>query len=142
MSEPISDLIGTWNLLAAQFEFTGNRERLDLFGPSPVGRLILTKTGDFMTVITSADRVSVADSARLFETMMAYAGRYRIEGDKVVVSCDLSWHPKWVNTEQVRFYELNGPELLLRTPVQTHPLYPDKPGVGLVRWRREGSDQL
>jgi hypothetical protein len=33
----------------------------------------VTGTGDFMTVITSADRALMRDSTRLFETMMAYA---------------------------------------------------------------------
>jgi hypothetical protein len=35
-----------------------------------------------MTVITSADRARMRDAGQLFETMMAYAGKYRLEDDK------------------------------------------------------------
>jgi hypothetical protein len=131
------DPTGTWNLLAVQFEFADSGERKDLFGPSPTGRLIVTKTGDFMTVITSADRASLTDSSRLFETMMAYSGKFRVDGDKLVISCDVSWHPNWVGTEQVRFFALDGEKLLLRSPKQTHPRYPHNPGYGLIHWRRK-----
>ena len=61
------------------------------------------------------------DTARLFETMMAYAGRFLLDGDKLVVSCDLSWHPDWVGTEQVRYFKLDGEKLSLRSGKQTHP---------------------
>ncbi len=139
MSEALNSsrgLTGTWDLLAVQFEFAESGERKDLFGSSPTGRLIITETGDFMTVITSADRASLTDPARLFESMMAYSGKFRIDGDKLVISCDVSWHPSWVQSEQIRFFEVDGEKLLLRSPTQTHPRYPDKPGHGRIYWRR------
>src|ERR1700751_2440953 len=104
-SAPASALIGTWKLLTVQFQFADTGEHRDLFGPAPFGRLIVTKEGDFVTVITSADRGLMRDASQLFETMMAYAGKFRLEGDKLVISCDLSWHPDWVGTEQVRFFQ-------------------------------------
>jgi hypothetical protein len=142
VSEPSSALIGTWKLSAVQFEFADTGERHDLFGPTPVGRLILTRAGDFMTVITSGDRSLLHDAARLFETMMAYAGKFRLDGDKLIISCDLSWHPDWVGTKQVRFFKLDGEKLSLRSAKQTHPRYSDKPGYGVIDWRRESKPKL
>jgi hypothetical protein len=136
-SDASSSLFGTWKLLAVQFESADSGERLDLFGPTPLGRLILTNTGYMMTIITSADRALMRDAARLFETMMAYAGRFLLDGDKLVVSCDLSWHPDWVGTEQVRYFKLDGEKLSLRSGKQTHPRHPNKLGYGVIDWRRE-----
>jgi hypothetical protein len=137
-SDPGSALIGTWKLLAVRFEFADGGGSREPFGPAPRGRLIVTGTGDFMTVITSADRAVMRDTIRLFETMMAYAGKFRLEGNKLVISCDLSWYPDWVGTEQVRFFELDGDKLSIRTAKQTHPRYPDRLGYGVIDWTREG----
>jgi hypothetical protein len=139
MSQPIdprSALIGTWELLAVQFESADNGERQDLFGPTPHGRLVLTDAGDFMTVITSGDRAPTRDVTRLFETMMAYTGKFHLDGDKIIISCDLSWHPDWVGTKQVRFFKLDGEKLYLRSSKQTHPRHPGKLGYGVIDWRR------
>src|SRR5215468_4573160 len=136
-SDPGSALIGTWRLVALHFEFADSGERHAQFGPAPHGRLILTGTGDLMTVITSAERAGRDDAARLFETMMAYAGKYRLEGDRIVVRCDMAWHPDWVGTEQVRFFKLDGDRLSLRSARQTHPRHPDRPGYGVIDWQRE-----
>jgi len=136
-SDPGSALVGTWELSALHFEFADSGERQEVFGPAPRGRLIVTRAGDFMTVITSADRARMRDAARLFETMMAYAGKYRLEGDKIVVRCDLGWHPDWVGTEQVRFFALHGEKLSIRSGKQTHPRYPDRLAYGVIDWTRE-----
>ena len=136
-SEPTGALIGTWELSAVQFESADSGKRHDLFGPTPVGRLILTSAWDFMTIITSGNRGLLHDAAGLFETMMGYAGKFRIDGDKLIISCDLSWHPSWIGTEQVRFFKLDGEKLSLRSAKQTHPRYPDTPGYGVIDWRRQ-----
>jgi hypothetical protein len=135
--DPGSALIGAWNLIALRFEVAGSGERLDLFGSAPRGRILVTNGGDFMTVITSADRATMGDTAQLYKTMMAYAGKYRVEDDKLIVSCDLSWHPDWVGTEQVRYFKLEGENLSLRTDKRTHPQHPDKLGYGVIDWQRQ-----
>ena len=137
-SDPASALIGTWRLQTLHVEFADSGERHDQFGPAPRGCLIITGAGDFVTVITSTERAGGDDAARLFETMMAYAGKYRLEGDRIVVRCNVAWHPDWVGTEQVRFFKLLGDRLSLRSPRQTHPRYPDRPLFGVVDWQREG----
>jgi hypothetical protein len=136
-SDPGRALIGTWKLLAVQIEFAEGGEPLPLFGPAPRGRLIVTGAGDFMTIITSEDRALQRDSARLFDTMMGYAGKFRLDDNKIIISCDLSWYPDWVGTEQVRFFELHCDKLSIRSAMQTHPRYPDRLGYGVIDWTRE-----
>jgi len=136
-SDPGHALIGTWKLLTVRLEFVEGGEPLALFGPTPRGRLIVTGAGDFMTIITSDDRALLRDTARMFDTMMAYAGKFRLDDNKIIISCDLSWYPDWVGTEQVRFFELHGDKLSIRSARQTHPRYPDRLGYGVIDWTRE-----
>ena len=141
MEQDKSQLIGSWQLLAAQLEMADTRERLDLFGPSPVGRVIFTRDGRMSAVLTASGRtapVDVPGAAALFGSMMAFSGTFRFEeGAEVVLSCDMAWHPAWAGTEQVRFYEFNGDRLTLRTSRQTHPGHPGREVYGSIEWRRE-----
>ena len=132
-----SPLIGTWKLATQYFEFADNGERVDVFGPAPAGRLIMTGDGDFMTIITAADRAALGDPAQLFSSMLAYAGKFRIEDGRLIIRCDLAWFPDWVGTEQIRFFRLEGDNLSLRSGEQTHPRYPGRPGRAAIDLRRE-----
>jgi hypothetical protein len=49
--------------------------------------------------------------------MVAYSGRYTIEGDKVVHHVDISWNESWTGTDQVRFLNLEGDKLTVTAPV-------------------------
>ena len=132
-------VVGTWQLVSIQFEFADTGECVDAYGPRPSGYLILTDGGRLMGLVTAADRLppaTDADRAALFESMMAYSGIYRIEGeDKFVTTVDLAWHPAW-NGEQTRFFELHGDKLSITTAQLTHPGFPGRPGRGVLVWRR------
>lgn len=134
-------LIGSWQLLSAQLEMADTGERLDLFGPDPIGRLILTSNGRMAAVLTASGRAAAVDvpgMAALFGSMMAFSGTFRHDNSaKLVFGCDMAWHPAWVGTEQVRFYELSEDRLTLRTGRQTHPRYPGREVYGFLDWRRE-----
>ena len=137
-----SQIVGSWRLLSAQLEIADTQERVDLFGPDPLGRAIFGSDGRMAVVLTASTRSAAPDAAgaaALFGSMMAFSGTYRVEeGPKVVFGCDMAWHPAWVGTEQVRSCELNGDRLTLRTGRQTHPSYPGKEVLGQMEWQREG----
>jgi hypothetical protein len=141
MEQDKSQLFGSWQLLSAQLEMADTKERLDLLGPSPVGRVIFTRNGRMATILTASGRtagVDVPSTAALFGSMMAYSGTFRFEeGAKVVLSCDTAWRPEWAGTEQVRFYEFNGDRLTLRTNRQTNPSHPGREVYGIIEWKRE-----
>ena len=145
-------LIGTWRLISIQFELADTGERFDLYGPHPLGFLILTEGARLMVILTSADREpprDEADGAALFESMMAYSGKYGVEGeDKFITSVDLAWHPAWNGTEQTRFFKLDNGMLSITTapadsPAISRPTGSWRPGLAkgmswtpALLWRR------
>ena len=133
--------VGSWKLLFVQVEMADTGQRIDIYGPSPVGRAIFTESGYVTFIITARDRpvpTTESDGAELFKSMMAYTGPYRIEDDdKLITTVDASWHPGWVASEQVRFFKLEGHVLSIRSALQSHPNFPGREAYGVLGWQRE-----
>jgi hypothetical protein len=47
--------------------------------------------------------------------LIAYAGSYTIDGDKVSHHVDASWNQAWTGTTQVRQFKIEGNSLHIRT---------------------------
>jgi hypothetical protein len=45
----------------------------------------------------------------------AYAGTYSIEGNKVVHHIIAAWRPEWIGTDQIRYFEISGNKLTIKT---------------------------
>ncbi|MET4177875.1 hypothetical protein ABIB99_009014 [Bradyrhizobium sp. LA6.1] len=73
----------------------------------------------------------------MFNTMLAYSGKFKLSGDTFTTTVDISWVTEWLGTEQLRYVHLDGDILSLRTPVHEHPRHPGRRGFGDLRWRRE-----
>ncbi len=74
------------------------RQPQDLFGSKPKGSLILTPEDRAMALTTAENRVSGdgdAERAALHKSMLAYTGRYRVEGSELVTTVDTSWNEAW-----------------------------------------------
>jgi hypothetical protein len=130
-------IIGIWRLVSFEMEYqtTGQREKTR--GQNPPGYLIFTPEGRTMVLLTNEGRKAPKtdqDRADLFNTMLAYTGTYRVEGDKWIAKVDVSWNPAWVGTEQPRFFRFDGDRLLEMTD------WSDRPGKGMGRvvntWER------
>ena len=87
-------LVGTWKLVSASSS-TASGERNDTpLGPNPAGLLTYTQDGRVTAMISygGRKRLSSSDSfstpideqAEAFSTFIAYAGRYTLDGDKVI----------------------------------------------------------
>jgi Lipocalin-like domain len=132
-------LLGVWRLV-------GNERRMADTGevivrPAPRGFAVFEPGGRAMFVMTGSGRSPPADdteAAALFNGMTAYTGRFRVEGDRIVIAVDVAWHPAWEGTEQTRFFAVEGDRLTLRTGVQEHPSAPGRKFVGTFTWTREG----
>ena len=131
-------LLGAWRLVGHERRMEDTGEVL--VRADPRGFAIFEPGGRAMFILTPSGRSppkDAAEAAALNESMTAYTGRYRVQGDRVVVGVDLAWHPAWEDTEQVRFFEVDGDRLTLRTGVQEHPLLPVRKFIGTFTWTRE-----
>jgi hypothetical protein len=112
------DIIGTW-LLVDRGTSEGHREEfLERYGEQSEGIVILSPDGWLCAAVCRSDREKLpgdpawhADApteARLaaFDSYVSYAGRWRIEGNRLITNVAFALNPGWVGGEQVRDVEL------------------------------------
>jgi hypothetical protein len=135
----MSTLAGAWRLRLFTVETSDGRVRHP-YGKEATGSLVMTPGGRFIAVLAAGGRkpaASEADAAALLASMIAYTGRYRVEGDQVVTDVDTLWDESWQGADrtQVRYWRLDGDILTLRTPTMRNAR-----GTGYVAtitWTRE-----
>ena len=141
MPERDSKLHGCWRLVSFDTELQDSKERSQPWGADPNGYLIFGSDGRMMALITAKAREpgnTDEKLAALFRTMMAYTGRYRIEGDRFIIKIDSSWNEAWSGSEQERFFKLVGDTLDVISAWMPNPLDSGKSmGRGILSFRRE-----
>jgi Lipocalin-like domain len=146
MAPPIH-LYGTWRLASWTIEVMGTGEEFRQFGDDPPGFIHFTPEGRMFAVLTTPGRKPVkteTDQIAAFSSLIAYTGRYRIEGDKLITTVDVSADPAAVGTDLVRFFDLQGDNL----EIKTAPFLSTKPSLGLgnkqlqsfLSWKRVGKE--
>lgn len=119
------DLVGSWRLASATRKLVETGETVDAYGgPKPNGWISYGKDGRMMVICAfenrsrpeANDKMSDHNRIELHKTFFAYAGKYRVDGDKVTHDIDVSWNEVWSGTAQVRQAELKDGELVLTTP--------------------------
>jgi hypothetical protein len=65
------------------------------------------------------------------------ADPFTIEDDKFTTKVDISWNELLTGQDQVRFFQLQGDKLTIRTAEQTSAVCPGKKVVGTLTWERE-----
>jgi Lipocalin-like domain len=103
-------LLGVWKLASWQV-IVGNEPPRDAFGLRPKGFLILTREGRSIVLTTAENRrAGTGDTlqAAMHRSMLAYSGKYRVEGDDFITAVDVSWNEEWNGTEQRRHFRLEG----------------------------------
>jgi hypothetical protein len=137
--EKHDDLVGTWSLLSCYMEDVESKERKDVWGERPNGRLTLTDAGDWIVVQTAQGRkVPQSDEDRIsaFRSMLAYSGKYRVEEEKIIINIDIAWDEAWTATEQVRFFKRDGDRLHIEVAPQRYPNLGDKVMRAVLIWQR------
>ncbi len=66
------------------------------------------------------------EKAALLDSLVAYTGTYRVEGDKWITKVEVAWNPEWVGTEQSRSFKVDGDRLQVLTPWRVMPNWADK----------------
>jgi lipocalin-like protein len=131
-------LIGNWKLVS--WQVVVGSETQNPFGSSPKGYLLLTREGRAMAITTADNRKpgeGVAERAALHKSMLAYSGRYRVEGDDFITTVDVSWNEVWNGTEQRRHYRIEGDRLFIESAPAPSILYPGKTDFRRIVWERE-----
>ena len=94
-----------------------------------MGYVMFTPDGRATFILTGDDRKpakTVQERADLLNSMVAYTGAYRLDGDKWITKVEVAWNPEWVGTEQTRLFNIDGNRLHVLTPWRVMPNWPDK----------------
>jgi hypothetical protein len=134
-------IAGTWKLVSWLTKFDGG-DTVEPYGPNAKGRLVLTRGGQWIIILTAANRRSAKTSdekAVLLDSMLAYSGRYVIEGDKITTRVDMSSNEIYTgpNQDQIRFFKIEGDKLTLRTPEIVSAVRVGQKAVGTIVFERE-----
>ncbi len=119
-------LEGTWKLVSASSSTAGGERNDAPFGSSPAGFLTYTQDGRVTAMISygGRKRLSSSDSlsapaeeqAEAFRTFIGYAGRYTLDGDRVIHHVEISSIQDWVNRDLIRSIKFEGERIVLATP--------------------------
>ena len=137
--DPAGQLAGSWKLSSWTIQIIGG-EASEPFGPNPKGRAIFAADGYVTWFIVGANRKPATNdeqSAALLKSLLAYSGKFMIEGDKFTTKVDMSGNELLTGLDQIRFFKLEGDKLTIRTAEQVSSVFPGKRVVGSLTWERE-----
>ena len=129
LSEDRATVQGAWKLVSYDVEVQTTGEKFPPMGKNPMGYVIFTPEARVWFVLTGDGRKpakTAEEKAALLDTLIAYTGTYRVEGDKWITSVEVAWNPEWVGTQQSRSFNVKGDRLQVLTPWRVMPNWPDK----------------
>jgi len=132
-SDAGTKILGTWKLVSFEAEVQTTGQKEPVMGQNPTGYAIFTPEGRAFFMLTGEGRKpakTVQERADLLDTLVAYTGTYRLEGDEWITQVDVAWNPEWIGTEQKRFFKMEGDRAQVVTAWGVHPNWPDK---GMMR---------
>ena len=133
-------LVGTWKLVSCFMEDVETKERKPVWGEHPNGYIVLTSEGRWIVVQTAEGRKAPQtdeERAAAFRSMLAYSGKFRTEGNMVVIKVDIAADESWNGTEQVRYFRLEGDRLHIEAAPQPYANFGGKVMRGILIWARD-----
>jgi hypothetical protein len=133
-------LVGTWKLVSCFMEDVETKEQKPVWGEHPNGYIVLTSEGRRIVVQTAEGRKtpqSDEERAVAFRSMLAYSGKYRTEGNKIVIKVDIAADESWNGTEQVRYFRHEGDRLHIEAAPQPYANFGGKVMRGILIWARD-----
>lgn len=124
-----SKLLGIWKLVSYEVEIQATGQKAPVMGEHPTGYVAFLPEGRVFFVLTGEGRKPAKtdqERAELLNTLVAYSGTYRVEGDKWITRVDVAWNPEWIGTEQARSFTVDGDLLQVLTPWRVMPNWADK----------------
>lgn len=121
-------MVGVWSLVDARTIAFETGETRPAYGNGAKGVIHYTKAGRMIAFIThggrtrmsGTDRQSAPDAEKVaaFTTTITYSGRYSVKEGAVHHHVDASSYENWVGTDLVRFVEMRGDRIVLKTAPQ------------------------
>ncbi len=128
-SNDASALIGTWKQLSGTMVEEGSTTEKSNLSSAPNGFVNFSADGRLMLLSTDSARKkpagevpTAAEAEALYRSMIAYAGTYELEGNKVTYHLEATWNESWTGSKQVRFWKIEGDLLTVTTPEIVNPL--------------------
>jgi Lipocalin-like domain len=134
-------LLGTWKLKSFVREVAGPGARYNPMGEHPDGYVSYAADGRMFAFFVSDEQprplAEPTDEERikLHKAMLAYGGTYKLSPGKVVHHIDIEWDGRRLGTDQIRFYTIEGDELVLKTEPNKSPI-DGREGVGVLTFER------
>jgi hypothetical protein len=133
-----ASVIGTWRLKSFVRQIVGTAESYNQLGEHPSGFISYSPDGRMNVIFVTGDRVrpvgssaTEEDRIKLYNSMIAYAGTYTIDGNKVVHHVDISWNGTYTGTDQVRYFTIEDGTLTIKTEINKSPI-DGRQGVGIL----------
>ena len=134
-----NQLAGTWKVVSLITNFDGG-DAVEPFGSNPKGRLVLTPEGQWIIILTRADRgpaTNLEDKAALLDSMLGYSGKYSVEGNRMTIRVDMSWNEINTGSNLTRFFTVVGEKLTIRTGQIASAIRPGQKAEGILTFERE-----
>jgi hypothetical protein len=133
-------LLGNWKLVSFYTEDTQTKQRVNAYGEHPTGAIGFTAAGRFFAFATADGRKAAQtpeEQAAAYRTVIAYTGKWRVDGDKFITKVDVSANPALVGSEQVRYWRIVDGKLHITTAPLPNPNVPGSTMIGTLVWDRE-----
>jgi len=129
LADDTSKVQGAWKLVSYEVEVQSSGEIMLPMGKAPTGYVMFSPESRVWFVLTGDGRKpakTAEEKAALLDSLVAYSGTYRLEGDTWITSVEVAWNPAWVGTEQRRPFRLEGKLLKVLTPWRVMPNWAEK----------------
>jgi hypothetical protein len=125
-----AELVGAWKMVSCSAEVEGEAEPRYPVGKNPQGFVVITANHRIIALVTSGDKrqpaTNDAEAAALLRSLIGYSGRFKLEADKFVTTPDVTATGSYIGEKQVRYYKVDGDNLVIRSGVQSGSLFPGK----------------
>jgi hypothetical protein len=135
-------IVGAWKLVSLETREVQSGKVSRPMGDQVTGGFVFTKGGHFSGMVFRGDRkapagpnATEAERLALFNSLVAYHGTYRTEGNRLIMKIENSHIQSWNGTERVLTIEMNGSHLTGRSA----PLKAASTGLDVVAeniWQR------
>ena len=72
-----------------------------------------------------------------YRSIIAYTGKYRLEGDRWITRVDGSWNVTWTGTDQERVFKFEDEQLHVVSQWNLALAYDNRMVRGILVWERE-----